>query len=77
MERQDPPASRAAFRHNVFKHHNLALPMAAEFGAAIKTDLTDEARLGEKAVEKSQLILPLVSQLRMQTECGPDALTLC
>ena len=42
-------------------------------GSAIKTDLSDIARLGQKAVEKSQLILPLMGQLWMQAERRSDA----
>ena len=77
VERHDPPGGRATFCQNVLKHQNLALPVAAELGAAIKADLTDVARLGQKPVEQWQFVLPLVSQLRMQTEPSPDALSVC
>ena len=77
MDRHDSPSRISTLVQHVLKHHNLALPVTAELGAAIKTDLADVARLRQKAVEKRQLILPLVRKLRVQTESRPDALSVC
>ena len=75
MDRHDSASRVPTPVQHVLKYHNLCLPMAAEFGAAIKTDLANVARLREKHVEKRQLILPLVRKLRVQTKSCPDALS--
>lgn len=65
VDGHDPSADLVAFRQNVLKDDDLAVPMPTELGSTIKADLSDVARVGKKAVEKCQLILPLVSKLRM------------
>lgn len=52
VERHNTPASGAALCENVLKHHNLALPVAAELRVTIETYFPDVARVGEKAIEE-------------------------
>ena len=67
VDGHDPSPYFTALRQNVFKDDNLVLPVTAEFQSTIKTDLADIRRFGKNSIEKSQLILPLVSKLRMQS----------
>lgn len=60
MERHNSPVRLTALCEDVLKYGNLALPVAATLGAAIKTDLTDVTRLGQKAVEQREFVTSLM-----------------
>jgi hypothetical protein len=73
-----PPAHFSAFSQYMLKHFYLAPPVTAEFWRAVKANLTYVSRLGKMNVKECQFVNTLMSQLRMQSETGPNARrTLC
>jgi len=61
----------AAFQ-DVGEDGGLVCPMAFELGRAIKPDLADIPRPSEQFLKQRQLGLPLMRELWMQAERGPD-----